>query len=63
MLFYYDINGIITEIRASMKKPKYFSKVLSYYIIILFFLACIMGILGNLAYGKELKDIILLNLE
>ena len=63
MLFYYDINGILTEIRASMKEPAEFSKVMKYYILIMFFLASIMGILGTLAFGKDNKIIIFANFE
>ncbi|KAL4434769.1 hypothetical protein ABPG74_017189 [Tetrahymena malaccensis] len=59
--FAYDINGVITEIHASMEEKSKFPTVLRRYLFVSCTLGIIVGTLGYLAFGEETNDIIFVN--
>jgi proton-coupled amino acid transporter len=46
ILFTYDINGLVTEIRAEMKEPKQFNKILAIGLVIESFFYMFIGLIG-----------------
>ena len=46
ILFTYDINGLVTEIRAEMKEPKEFNKILGIGLAIESFFYMFIGLIG-----------------
>ncbi|KAL4441312.1 hypothetical protein ABPG74_013607 [Tetrahymena malaccensis] len=60
--FAYDINGVYTEIHASMKNKNQFDKVLQYYLTIFTIMGILVGLLGYVAFGENTEAVIFNNI-
>lgn len=60
-LFSYDINGVITEIKAEMSVPTNFKPILLLSMIIEGIVYISFGVVGSLSYSTNTKDSILTN--
>lgn len=61
--FAYDINGVVTEVHASMREKSKFSFVLGCYILFSFILGSVLGVLGYLAYSDNVNSVIFKNIN
>ncbi|OBZ90824.1 Vacuolar amino acid transporter 4 [Choanephora cucurbitarum] len=54
--------GLIIPIRDSMEKPEKFPIVLTFVMVLVAFTLCTVGLLGYVAFGKDVQTVALLNL-
>ncbi|KAL4493536.1 hypothetical protein ABPG72_007544 [Tetrahymena utriculariae] len=59
--FAYDINGVVTEVHASMKEKHKFNRVLFVFILFSFALGSLLGVLGYFAFQDDVKSVIFKN--
>ncbi|KAL4478844.1 hypothetical protein ABPG72_009670 [Tetrahymena utriculariae] len=60
--FAYDVNGVYTEVHASMKTKKQFDYVLLYYLVIFTSLGIFVGFIGYVAFGADTQAVIFDNI-
>ncbi|EAS03036.1 transmembrane amino acid transporter protein (macronuclear) [Tetrahymena thermophila SB210] len=59
--FAYDINGVVTEVHASMKEKHKFNRVLFAFIFFSFVLGSLLGVLGYYAFKDDVNSVIFKN--
>jgi len=60
----YDVNGVISDIKAGMLDPKgKFKKVLVIYMIFTFCLVSFFGMICSFAFGENTEEVIFFNLS
>ncbi|EAR93252.1 transmembrane amino acid transporter protein (macronuclear) [Tetrahymena thermophila SB210] len=60
--FAYDVNGMYTEVHASMKNKNQFDSVLRYYLCIFTLLGIFVGMMGYIAFGADTQAVIFQNI-
>ncbi|KRX04513.1 hypothetical protein PPERSA_04328 [Pseudocohnilembus persalinus] len=63
VMYLYDINGVMSDIRGQMKNTQEFKKVLIYYFQFMVAMATVVGLSGYLVYGQDQQANIFVNLE